>query len=83
MAKTQGKDETENAPVDPKTPPPADPKKTPPADPKTPPANSRSVRVICDGTLGTKLLERGAVTSDPEYVSLLEVKGQKKVEEVK
>jgi len=43
----------------------------------------KRVRVICDGTLGPKLLEKGAVTDDPEYVALLEIKGQKKVEEVK
>jgi hypothetical protein len=43
----------------------------------------KRVRVICKGTLGHKLLETGAITDDPEYVALLEVSGQKKVEEVK
>jgi len=41
------------------------------------------VRVISDGTLGPKLLEKGAITDDPDYVAILQVKGQKKVEAVK
>lgn len=40
------------------------------------------VRVICEGTLGPKLLEKGDVTDDPAYVALLNVNGQKKVEAV-
>nr|HQU86361.1 hypothetical protein [Pyrinomonadaceae bacterium] len=44
----------------------------------------KRVRVICEGTLGTKLLEKGDVTVDPEYVSLLETeRGRTLVEEVK
>lgn len=44
---------------------------------------AKRVRVICEGTLGPKLLEKGDITDDPEYVALLDVKGQKKVEAVK
>ncbi|QQS31865.1 MAG: hypothetical protein IPM50_09245 [Acidobacteriota bacterium] len=44
---------------------------------------TKRVRVICDGTLGPKLLEKGDITDDPDYVALLEIKGQKKVEAVK
>jgi len=29
------------------------------------------VRVICNGVLGKKLLSKGAVTDDPDYVALL------------
>lgn len=54
-----------------------------PALPPPPPA--RRVRVIVpEGTtLGPKLLVRGDETDDPDYVALLEVKGQKKVVLVK
>lgn len=44
---------------------------------------TKSVRVICEGVLGPKGLVKGEVTDAPEYVALLKVKGQKKVEEVK
>src|SRR5262249_23759097 len=30
------------------------------------------VEVICEGCLGTKLLQKGDVTDDPEYVALLD-----------
>ncbi|MDP2268557.1 MAG: hypothetical protein Q8K46_05240 [Deltaproteobacteria bacterium] len=53
------------------------------APPDKPNSKSTRVRVICDGTLGPKLLEKGDITDDPEYVALLEVKGQRKVEAVK
>ena len=35
-------------------------------------AKPKKVRVICEGTLGTQLLKKGAVTKDEEYVALLE-----------
>lgn len=41
------------------------------------------VRVICDGVLGPKRLQKDEITDDPQYVAILKVKGQKKVEEVK
>lgn len=55
---------------------------------KTPPtseAKVKKVRVIVpEGTtLGRKLLTNGDITDDPDYLALLEVKGQKKVEAVK
>jgi hypothetical protein len=62
------------------TPPAEDPK--PPTPPETA-AKSKRVRVICEGTLGSKLLEKGTITDHPEYVAILEQKGQKKVELVK
>lgn len=34
-------------------------------------ADPRQVEVICDGVLGTKLLAKGTVTNDAEYVALL------------
>ncbi len=43
----------------------------------------KRVRVICEGTLGHLLLKKGEVTADKDYVALLKVKGQQKVEEVK
>lgn len=44
----------------------------------------KKVRVICKGTLGPKLLKKGDVTDDPEYVALLETeRGRTLVEEVK
>lgn len=44
----------------------------------------KKVRVVCEGTLGTKLLKKGDVTDDPEYVALLETeRGRTLVEEVK
>jgi hypothetical protein len=44
----------------------------------------KRVRVICESdTLGHLLLKKGDVTDDKEYVALLKVKGQQKVEEVK
>lgn len=43
----------------------------------------KQVRVIREGTLGPKLLVKGDVTNDPDYVAILEQKGQKKVELVK
>jgi hypothetical protein len=42
------------------------------------------VRVICEGTLGSKLLAKGQVTDDPDYVALLKTaSGRRKVEKVK
>lgn len=44
----------------------------------------KTVRAICDGALGTQLLTKGAVTSDQEYVTLLDdERGRTLVEEVK
>lgn len=43
---------------------------------------AKKVRVICDGYLGTKLLQKGDVTDDPRYVAILARKGQKLVEAV-
>ena len=43
----------------------------------------KRVRVICEGTLGPRLLEKGEITDDPLYVAILEQKGQKKVALVK
>lgn len=69
--------------------PPAPPQEPPAGDP--PPAEEKPkkggkprqlVRVICDGPLGTKLLRKGDITSDPAYVALLEKEGQTKVEAV-
>lgn len=37
----------------------------------------KQVRVICEGTLGPKLLKKGDVTDDPEYVGLLESQGDR------
>lgn len=55
---------------------------TPPAPPAE--AKKKSVRVIVEsGTLGPLLLVNGDITDDPDYVALLEIKGQKKVEAVK
>lgn len=54
-----------------------------PDAPKSDPPKTKRVRVICEGTLGPKLLEMGEVTDDPLYVAILEQKGQKKVELVK
>lgn len=64
------------------TPTPAEPTPTPtptPAEPTQP----TQVRVITKGPLGPKLLMPGTITDLPEYVALLKVKGQKKVEAVK
>lgn len=44
---------------------------------------TKRVRIICKGVLGHKGFKQGDITDDPEYVALLKVKGQKKVEEVK
>jgi hypothetical protein len=47
-------------------------------------AKAKRVRVICEGTLGPKLLRKGDVTDDPEYVALLEdERGRTLVQEVK
>jgi hypothetical protein len=43
----------------------------------------KMVRVICEGVLGPLGLVKGETTSDLDYVALLKVKGQQKVEEVK
>lgn len=44
----------------------------------------KRIRVICKGTLGPKLLTKGDITDDPEYVELLESeRGRALVEEVK
>lgn len=44
----------------------------------------KKVRVVCEGTLGTKLLKKGDVTDDPEYVALLETeRGRTLVQEVR
>ena len=58
--------------------PEANAERTPPVSPK-----SRTVRVICDGVLGPLLLQKGEVTDDADYVALLLVEGQEKVEAVK
>lgn len=50
---------------------------------QTEPKKVKQVRVICDGYLGTKLLQKGDVTDDPQYVAILARKGQKLVEAVK
>ncbi|HEV7701071.1 MAG TPA: hypothetical protein VGO43_12640 [Pyrinomonadaceae bacterium] len=69
--------------------PPAPPETKPQDKPKNPPApppaakEVTQVRVISEGTLGHKLLQKGDVTSDPDYVAILKQKGQKKVEAVK
>lgn len=34
-------------------------------------AGGQKVRVICEGFLGSKLLKKGDVTDDPEYVALI------------
>ena len=34
-------------------------------------AKPKRVRVICEGVLGSKLLKKGDVTGDPEYVKLI------------
>jgi len=47
-------------------------------------AKPKKVRVIVEkGTLGPDLLVFGDETENPEYVALLEIKGQKKVVAVK
>lgn len=47
-------------------------------------AKAVKVRVIVEkGTLGPELLVFGDVTEHPDYVALLDIKGQKKVEKVK
>ena len=40
------------------------------------------VRVICGGVLGPKLLKKGDITDDPQYVAVLDIAGQTKVEAV-
>lgn len=61
-----------------------DPAKNPSPPPAPPVEKKKSVRVIVEkGTLGPLLLVNGDITDDPDYVALLEVKGQKKVELVK
>jgi hypothetical protein len=58
----------------------------PPEDPKGPDdgKKARKVRVICEGTLGPLLLEKGATTSDERYIALLDTpSGRKKIEAVK
>jgi hypothetical protein len=79
-----------NAGADPQTPPAgATPPTPPPVEkpkqptPPPPPEKAKQVRVLVEGTLGPKLLTKGDVTDDPDYVAILSVKGQKKVEEVK
>src|SRR5215212_9542683 len=54
----------------------ADAKKKADADAKAAETPKR-VRVICEGTLGPKLLKKGDVTDDPEYVGLLESQGDR------
>jgi hypothetical protein len=39
---------------------------------KKPEVEVTEVEVICEGTLGPKLLKKGDRTSDPEYVALLD-----------
>ena len=51
--------------------------------PSPEPKKAKQVRVICEGTLGPKLLKKGDVTDDPRYVAVLARQGQKKVEAVK
>lgn len=47
-------------------------------------AKVKKVRVICEGTLGPKLLKKGDVTDDAEYIALLGTKrGKTLVEEAK
>lgn len=55
--------------------------KTPPAEPSA----TRRVRVtIAEGsTLGPQLLVNGDETDDPDYVAILDIEGQTKVELVK
>jgi len=63
-----------------------DPEKNPtPPAPTPTPAKPKTVRVIVpEGTtLGRLMLTNGDTTADPEYVALLDIKGQKKVEAVK
>jgi hypothetical protein len=54
-------------------------------DPPPPPVATepKKVRVICEGTLGPLLLEKGDITSDPRYLGILKNPRQKKVEAVK
>lgn len=45
---------------------------------------AKRVRVICEGVLGDKILPKGSITDDPEYVALLKTdRGRTLVEEVK
>jgi hypothetical protein len=69
------------APTPTPAPPPAP--TPPPAAKAAEPKEITSVRVICEGPLGPKLLMKGAITDDPSYVAVLKVKGQKKVEAVR
>lgn len=44
-------------------------------------AGSKKVRVICEGSLGLKMLKKGDITDDPEYVALLDTeRGRQLVE---
>ncbi len=44
---------------------------------------ARRVRVICDGNLGLKMLSKGDITDDPDYVALLDTRrGRELVEEI-
>lgn len=62
----------------------ADKKAKADAEAKEKAAKPKQVRVICDGTLGPKLLKKGDVTDDEEYVALLDSeRGRTLVEEVK
>jgi hypothetical protein len=36
-----------------------------------PQADGRRVMVVCEGALGRKLLKKGDITDDPEYVKLI------------
>lgn len=62
---------------------PTPPLKPPPPPPPAAESKPLEVRVITKGPLGPRLLMPGEITSDPAYVALLKVKGQKKVEAVK
>jgi hypothetical protein len=57
--------------------------KQPPTSP-TQNEKAKRVEVICEGPLGFKLLRKGDVTGDEEYVALLKTaRGRKLVKEVK
>lgn len=46
-------------------------------------ANAARVEIICEGKLGTKLLTKGDITDDAEYVALLKTeRGQRLVRKV-
>jgi len=55
--------------------------------PAPPPAELQKpatrVRVLVEGTLGPKLLTKGDETDDPDYVAILDIEGQTKVQLVK